>query len=385
MRQDVEAADRRHDVRSAARAWFRAGAIGSAALEAILKDYPDDRSRARPAFRVLFFLFTLLAAGSAFAVLAVNDAGMGPLLWLFALASIALTEVQVGELRRSSAGAEEATALLAFGFSVAALAWSLGEAPDGSFRWRVLCAASAVLASAAAWRWGLSVFGALAAASLFLAMSFWSGARTFWVLAALALLAPLLSASVSARLAPSHRRAADAALVIVLAALYFAVHLGSYDARLLERVEYYGSFEAADRFGRFRHIAATALLPLLVLAGGILWRRPLLLRMGVILGVASLVTLRFYVQVAPLWVVLSVCGASAVAFGMILNRYLEGGAYGERYGFTAKPLFGGRSHEPAVEAGLAVALTPASATAGKPERFEGAGGEFGGGGASGTY
>jgi hypothetical protein len=379
MRQDVETADRRHDVRSAARAWFRAGAIGSAALEAILKDYPDDRSRARPAFRLLFFLFTLLAAGSAFAVLAINDASVGTLFWVFALASIALTEVQVGELRRSSAGAEEATALLAFGFSVAALAWSLGEAPDGSFRWRVLCVAAAVLASAAAWRWGLSVFGALAAASLFLAMSFWSGARTFWVLAALALVAPLLSASVSPRLAPSHRRAADAALVIVLAALYFAVHLGSYDAGLLE-----GSY-LPDRPGRPLHVAATALLPVLVLAGGILRRRPLLLRMGVILGVASLVTLRFYVQVAPLWVVLTVCGFVAVALGMILNRYLESGAEGERYGFTAKPLFGGRSHGPAVEAGLAVALTPASAAAGKPERFEGAGGEFGGGGASGTY
>jgi hypothetical protein len=379
MRPDVEAADRRDDVRSAARGWYRAGAIERATLEAILKDHPDDRSRARPAFRALFFLFTLVAAGSAFAVLAINEVSVGALFWVFALASIALTEVQVGTLRRSSGGAEEATALLAFGFSIAAFAWSLGEAPDGSFRWRVLCVSAAALAAAAAFRWGISLFGALAAASLFLAMSFWSGARTFWVLAALALVAPLLSASVSPRLAPSHRRAADAALVIVLAALYFAVHLGSYDGGLLE-----GSY-IADRPGRPLHIAGTAVLPLLVLAGGILLRRPLLLRMAVILGVASLVTLRFYVQVAPLWVVLTVSGASAVALGMILNRYLEAGADRERRGFTAKPLFSERSPARAVEAGLAMALTPASATAGKAERFEGAGGKFGGGGASGTY
>jgi uncharacterized membrane protein YgcG len=107
--------------------------------------------------------------------------------------------------------------------------------------------------------------------------------------------------------------------------------------------------------------------------------------MGEILGVASLVTLRFYVQVAPLWVVLTVSGAAAVALGMILNRHLEAGADRERRGFTAKPLFSERSPGRAVEAGLAMALTPASASAGKPERFEGAGGEFGGGGASGSY
>jgi hypothetical protein len=386
LRQDVEAADRKQDVREAAHAWRRAGAIEATTLDSIVRAYPDDRSRLRPAFRVLLFVFTFIAVGSAFAVLGFNDVPVGVLLFGFALGSIALTEVQIGRMRKSGAGAEEATALLAFGFSVAAVVWSIGEAPDGDFGFRLQCVAAAVLAAAAAWRWGIAVFGILFAACLFLAMSFWSGARTLWILAAIALVAPLLTASVSPRLAPSQRRAADAALVTVLAALYFAVHLYSYDAGLLETKYFHGYYEQLGvRPGRPLHIAGTALLPVFVLAGGILFRRPLLLRMGVLLGVVSLVTLRYYVHVAPLWVVLIAGGGAAVAIGMTLSRFLESGTGRERHGFTAEPLFGDEARAKAIEAGLGMALAPVSSSSGKPGQFEGAGGEFGGGGASGRY
>jgi hypothetical protein len=387
LKKDVEAADRSYEVRAAARAWNRAGAIDEKTLDAIQEQYPDDRSRVKPAFRVLLFLFTFVAVGSAFAVLAFNEVPIGALLFLAALGSIALTEVQIGELRRSSAGAEEATALLSFWFSVGAIGWVF-EDSSGDFPWRFLSVAAAVLAAVAAWRWGLSVFGALAAVSLFLALSFWSGARTWWVLAALAVLTPLLSASVSPRLAPSHRRAADAALVTVLAALYLAVHLGAYDAGLLDQGSLFGSFEGAtDRPGRSLHIVGTAVVPLFLLAGGVFLRRPLLLRMGVILGVASLVTLRFYVHVAPLWIVLLASGGAAVAVGMLLNRYLASGPGRERHGFTAEPLFGEGSRARVIEAGLGMALAPGSTPSGTPAKpgFEGAGGEFGGGGASGKF
>ena len=387
MRNDVEAADRSEDVRAASRAWNSAGTIDDKTLDAIQKEYPDDRSRVKPAFRVLLFLFTFVAAGSAFAVLEFNEVPMGALLFLAALGSIALTEVQIGELRRSSAGAEEATALLSFWFSIAALGWVFEDA-SGDFPWRFLCVAAAVLAAVAGWRWGLSIFGALAAVCVFLALSFWSGARTSWVLAALAVLTPLLSASVSPRLAPSHRRAADAALVTVLAALYLAVHLGAYDRGLLERGSFFGSFEAAtDRPGRSLHIVGTAVVPLFLLAGGVFLRRPLLLRMGVVLGIASLVTLRFYVHVAPLWIVLLASGGAAVAVGMLLNRYLASGPGGERHGFTAEPLFGEGSRARVIEAGLGMALAPGSTPSGTSAKpgFEGAGGGFGGGGASGKF
>jgi len=382
MRESVEAAERREEVREAARAWNRAGTIDEKTLDAIVKEYPDERSRVRPAFRVLLFLFTFVAAGSGFAVLAESDFPVGALLFSFALASIALTELQTGKMRRSGAGAEEATALLSFGFSIAFLAWSFDES-GGEFPWRFLSGAAVVLASAAAWRWGLSFFGALAAASLFLSLSFWPGARACWVVAALALLFPLLAASVSPRLAPSHRRSADAALVTTLAALYFAVHLGSYDAGLLERGALLGPFEGARR-DRILYIMGTAVVPLFVLVGGFILRRPLLLRMGVVLGVASLVTLRFYVHVAPLWVVLISCGSAAVGIGMLLNRYLASGPGGERHSFTAEPLFGESSRTGAIEAGLAVALAPGSAPKESPG-FRGGGGEFGGGGASGKF
>jgi hypothetical protein len=106
--------------------------------------------------------------------------------------------------------------------------------------------------------------------------------------------------------------------------------------------------------------------------------------MGVILGVASLVTLRFYVHVAPLWIVLLASGGAAVAVGMLLNRYLASGPGRERHGFTAEPLFGEGSRARVIEAGLGMALAPGSTPSGTPPKpgFEGAGGGFGGGGAS---
>lgn len=387
MTREIEAADRSEEVRAAARAWNRAGAIDERTLDAVVKEYPDDRSRLKPAFRVLLFLFTLVAAGSAFAVLAVNDVPVGALLGLAAVGSIATTELQIGKLRRADAGAEEATAFLSFWFLVAFLAWLL-EGSGGSLPWRFLSGVGAVVAALAAWRWGLSFFGALSAACLFFSLCFWSGARISWIFAALGLVAPLLSAGVSPRLAPSHRRAADRALVTVLGALYLAIHLGSCDSRLLERVALLGPPVEGwvSCPGRPVYIAATALLPPILLAGGILLRRPLLLRMGVLFGVASLITLRFYVHLAPLWIVLLLSGVAAVALGMLLNRFFENGLGGERHGFTAKPLYED-ARSKALDFGLGMAPAPGAPgtdTPGKPG-FQGAGGDYGGGGASGKY
>ena len=255
----------------------------------------------------------------------------------------------------------------------------------GDFSLRVLSVAAAALAALAVWRWGIWLFGAVAAACLFLALSFWPGARISWVLAALALVFPLLSASVSSRLPPSHRRGSDAALVVALGALYLAVHLGSYDAQLLERAFLLGPLDRpAGLPGRWAFVAATAVVPSILLAAGVSMRRPLLLRTGALLGVVSLVTVRFYINLAPLYLVLVIAGGVAVALGLVLERWLASGRGRERGGFTADPLFGeGGPYAKAIDAGLGVALAPGAA-GGKPG-FQGAGGEFGGGGATGKY
>ena len=123
MRTDVETADRSAEARAAARAWHRAGAIDEKTLQAIALECPDDRSRVRPAFRVILFLFTFVAGVSAVGLLSLLGMPEGLLFFSGALGSMAATELQTGKLRRSGAGAEEATAVLSFGLSVAALAW----------------------------------------------------------------------------------------------------------------------------------------------------------------------------------------------------------------------------------------------------------------------
>jgi hypothetical protein len=385
MRKDVEAADRREEVRSAAHAWRRAGAIEREALETIVSEYADDRSRVGPAFRALLFLFTFVAVGAAVALFAINDAPTGALLFVAALGCIVLTEVQMGKLKRSSTGAEEATALLSLEFSVATLAWALDHL-SGEFPWRFLLLTAALLAGAAAWRWGMSVFGAFAPLCLFLMLD----SRPAWILLG-AVLAPLLVAlSVAPALAPSQRRCVDAALVVVLVGLYVAVHLGSYDVWLIERgTSLLGLYERAaetpGRWGRPLFAAATAIVPPLVLAFGIRLRRPLLLRMGLVLGIASVVTLRFYVHIAPLWVVLTASGAAAIVAALLLHHYLGRGDKGERYGFTAEPLFGQTSGARVIEVGLSAALAPGSGPSHREPGFRGGGGDFGGGGAGGSY
>jgi hypothetical protein len=357
-------------------------------MEAVFSEYPDDRSRVGAAFRVLLFLFTFVAILAAFALFAVGGAPMGGFLWFSAFGCIALTEIQVGELRRSSAGAEEATALLSIGFFYAALAWTF-DRNGGAFPWSFLFFAAALLAAGAAFRWGMSAFGALSAVCFFATFTSGPGARLAWFVLGAVLAPPLVAASVAPSLAPSQRRACDFALVVVLLALYLSVHLGSYDFWLLERARSFLELDTAapdlsQRWGRPLFIAATALLPLIVLASGIRWRRPLLLRMGVVLGVASLVTLRFYVHVAPLWVILVLSGGFAIGLGLLLHRFLRSGPSGERRGFTSDPLFGNGSASGVFEVGLSAALAPGTSPSAEPG-FRGGGGKFGGGGAGGEY
>jgi uncharacterized membrane protein YgcG len=100
---------------------------------------------------------------------------------------------------------------------------------------------------------------------------------------------------------------------------------------------------------------------------------------------ASLVTLRFYVHVAPLWTVLILGGAAALALAAALRRYLDAGAGRERRGLTADALFTEGDGRGALElAAAAVSLSPDARPATAPG-FEPGGGRYGGGGASGRY
>jgi MFS family permease len=396
---DRARADRAEAVRRAARSWRRAGAIDDAALAAIEARYPDDRVRVGPVFRVLLFLFTLIAGNAGFGMVSVlvtsasrsgNDAGFLAFLSLLAGGAFAaLTEVQIGKLRRRQGGTEAATSFMAVGFLIGAVAWWVFWPSTLNFRNVLpgLCITAALLA-AAAWRWGYPLYAGAATATLLAALACLPLGRLWWIVLPLAAAPLLFKLSASPRLPPAHRHSWIAVLLVSLAGLYAAVHLGSWQAQIIEDVGHLTLLPSAPQ-GDTRwslSVAATALVPILLLAFGLRGRRYPLILLGAGTAVVSLVTLRWYIHVAPLWVVLTLSGVMLAAVVLVLRRYLESGPDGERHGYTAAPLFQDAARQRLFEAGAAIlTMTPAARELHEEPKFEGGGGQFGGGGASGEY
>jgi hypothetical protein len=202
-------------------------------------------------------------------------------------------------------------------------------------------------------------------------------------------LAPaLFRAGESVRLAPAHRRSAEAIALIALVFLYLAVHLGSWDWLLVERLYDFSLFNHATRAPspmRGFCVVATALVPVLIVAWGIATRRRSLMALGFVGILASLVTLRFYVHMTPLWIALIAGGAVTIGLALLVRRYLDAGPEHERHGFTAEPVFTDPEGRSALEVAASVAsFTPAAKPVPQPG-FEGGGGRSGGGGASGEF
>lgn len=400
MRADAAQADRNGSIRAAARSWKKAGAIGEETLKAIEAAVPDDRARVGPVFRVLLFLFTIFAACAAFgfvgAVIAAVLSFISGEETLFAVLAIgfgialaALTEFQTGPLKRSQGGTEAGSSFAALGFLLSGLGFILVDRPlnlDDEVAVPLLLGIWTVLLAAAALRWGYPLYAAAATASFLTALTYAPGVRILWIVLPLAAAPLLLRFSDSERLPPALRHCCMAALVVGLAGLYIAVHLSSFDFGALEvlRRDFSNLGPASkSKILRGLSIAATALVPIVYLAIGIRTRRYAFLLLGIGTGLASLITLRIYVHVAPLWVVLTGSGAALVGTVFALRRYLDSGPGKERRGFTAEPLFEDLARQRILEAAAAVAaFTPDARTIKEEPKYAGGGGEFGGGGSS---
>jgi MFS family permease len=383
-------ADRNGTVRSAATSWRRAGAIDDRALAAIEKAYPDERQGVGPVLGALLFFFTLISIGGALGFFSViGDAPKKDffpvLLLLFGAGLVIATDFQVTRMLRARGGVEAATSLAGIGFLVGFafwICWKGGWKEDHSFAAMFL--ATALLLAMAAWRWGYPLYAGAATAAFLWSFVAFPGARLVWIVLPL-LVAPVLTRlSESPRLPPSHRDSCAFALGVALAGLYTAVHLGSLDSRLLE--DWYHGKLLASPILRGLSIAATALVPATYLAVGLRSRRYVFLLLGLGTGVASLVTLRYYVHLAPLWVILILSGAALVAAVLVLRRYLDSGPGKERNGYTAEPLFEEMGRRRMLEAGAAVvSLSPEARPVHEEPKFAGGGGSFGGGGASSDF
>jgi hypothetical protein len=395
MRSDAAQADRRREVHLAARGWHDAGAIDEATRRAVEGRFPDDRARLGPAFRALAFLFTFVTAQALFGVvmLAVNcgsstsEGLMAFLCLAFGVALTAATEVLTGPMRRADAGVEAATGLLATGYVAGGLTWMVERAGgEDATVFTALFLMTTVVGALGAYRWGFSFLALGAAVAGFVLMARTPVGRWLWIAVPLALAAPLLAAADSPRLSPSHRRCVQAVLLVAVGALYVAIHLGSFDDRVIEHIADFHGAPPLPAWLRPLSVLATALMPPALLLLAVLTRRVLMMRVAVVLGVASLVTLRFYVSVAPLWVVLTAAGTAALLVVFGVRRLLASGADGERGGLTAEPLFDDSEKREAMEMiSAAAALSPAARTGAAGDKLETGGGRYGGGGASDTY
>ena len=378
MRADAARADRHHAVLTAADGWRRSGAIDETTLRAIAAVYPDDRRRLGLGFRVLAGFAAFVGGGSLAGLLAsVFSPGATILTLGLAIVFTAATEFQIGPLRRAQAGAEYATAILAA--ACAGLAW-LSFSDRSSIG--LICCGFAMAFAVAAWRWGYALFAALAAAFLLLAGAWAEFGRSFWFALGLVAFPVLLSTARSSRLPPAHRRCFDAVALVLLAGGYVSANLYSLDHRWIEWLGDRGE-TSPGAWARRAAIAATILMPPIVLGLAARFRDRSLLVAGALFTVASLVTLRRYHPVGPWWLSLILGGAACLALAVAVRRWLDAGPGHERWGFTAEPLFEDRRMvETAQAAATLVAMSPGPRVApGAP--FEGGGGQSGGGGATG--
>ena len=389
MRQSAVAWERAAEVHDAAHGWLRAGAIDEPTARAIRERFPDPCVTPSVVWRVLtagvvaaVILCTLAAFWSAVR----SDQIHAILLLLFAGAALASADRLEGSPRFARRGVAGAAAFLGVGFFVAGFSLFLieilhvrrGDAIDA------LLIASALAWAAACLRWGSPLFAALSAVSVFVWLGQLPYGRVLWVVVGAALAGMAARRLDEASWAPSHRRAAAVLVVAGIAAVYAAVNVYSFDMHLLENL---GGF-AARRMAATRTLVllaglATAVVPLAVLAWGLRSRRTFLIDTGIVLLALSFLTLRHYVHVAPLWVVLTLSGATLVGLALAVDRALRRAREGEIAGFTAEPLFSDERRQHALQVLPVVgAFTPAAARPTAAQNDFTGGGKFGGGGAS---
>jgi hypothetical protein len=390
MRPESVAWERAAEVHEAARGWRRVGAIDAATDQAIRQTFPDPCITPAAVWRVLaagVLAAVIVCTFGAFSIaIRPGPAALQVLLFLYAGACLIATDVLEASPRSARRGVAGATSLLGIAFFLIGLGVFLTETLKVRYddAIDVLLIASALAWATGCWRWGSPLFAALSAISLLLFLGRLPQARALWVLAGAGLAGMAARRLDAARWAPSHRSGAAVVLVAGLVGAYVALNVYSLDEHLLEQLRRFGPTAIAPPRGLFILAAvATAVVPLAILVWGIRSRRTFVLDTGVVLLALSLVTLRHYVHLAPLWAVLTLSGALLLVLGLAVERALRRAPGGDIAGFTADPLFSDERRQRALQiVPVAAAFTPAPPASAEEKGFAGEGGRFGGGGAT---
>jgi hypothetical protein len=363
-------------------------------LGAVAASLASTGPRLGPLWRILVFVCVMVGVSTATAISFISfgmreATGVGVLLLILGVALAAVTDVVVERCSFQPTGAEAATSLLAASYLCAAafvLADDAHLRGQGALRLTYPWCAS--IFALAAWRWGFRLYAGIAALFVLLLAAQFPGARPLWIAVAALIATGASVARTTRELAPSHREGLELVRFVGLAAIYAAVNYLSVDRGWLEEI---GRIVGAPRHraGDVSLVLAglgTALYPPAILAWGLRARDRALISAGMVSTALSLVTVRFYIHVAPLWVVLAAAGAALAGASLLLERWLRSGDDGERFGYTAAPLYDEGRRERLLPVAAALALAPA-ARALPDERpgVAGQGGAFGGGGASGSF
>lgn len=389
MRPEAIGWERAAEVHAAARGWRRAGAIDEATQERIREAFPDPCVTPGSVWRVLTGGMVAAIVLCTFAAAALglwrSSTAIQILLLLWGVACLVATDVLEASPRSARRGAAGATSVLGVGFSLLGLGLVLVESMrlPGDDAIDVLLVAAVLTCGLAAWRWGSPLFAGLGGGALFCALARLPHGRILWLVGGAALTGLAAWRLDEVRLAPSHRIGAAVLTVVGIGAVYAAANVYSLDEGSLEHLARIApSREDLPRGARLAATAATALLPLAVLAWGLRSRRILLLDTGIVLLALSLVALRQYVHVAPLWVVLILAGALLVVLALAVERALRRARSGEIAGFTADPLFSDERRQQVLQiVPVVTAFTPEARAPAPDPGFAGEGGRFGGGGA----
>jgi uncharacterized membrane protein YgcG len=119
----------------------------------------------------------------------------------------------------------------------------------------------------------------------------------------------------------------------------------------------------------------TICIPIAYLLIGLLRKDFILIRVGLCLLAAILVTARYYHEFLPVETIMAICGIVLLAIAYWLTKYFRV----PRHGFTADSITGENKH---IES-LIIAQTFTRETGNADNRF--GGGSFGGGGSSGNF
>lgn len=379
-------AERQSEVRDAARAWRRAGAIDEAALAAIGARYPAPWPSWSPVWSTLAFVFVSVAVVGVFVFLASGFRSLGTVSFLFAAGLPFVTE----RLRASPSAAAASSGAAAAFWAAVCLMVGVGDAVQGGDKIITAALVAGVLAfGAGAWRWGYPALALLATAFLFLFLARFAEGRLLWLVGGIGLAAVCLPLLDRPALAPSHRRCAAAVLLAALGAGYAAVNLYSLDHHRIEfLLRWRDQGVQPPAAVRAASILATAAYPAALIVLGLRSRRRLLLDAGIGAAALSLVTLRSYVHLAPLWALFSIAGAALIGLSLAVHRWLSGSPGRQRRGFTGEALFDDEDrHRGVAVAATALTLSPEprAPVESEPGAFRGGGGASGGAGSTESF